>query len=965
MTPLQFFLPPVIFLTLLAYSQTITTTDDTSGLTLVEVVTIDPALGVPTTLVVSTLGAQGTTGTTTRTTTTPATPTTTIPDIQGPVGQPAPTTATPGGPTPFTYTTIVGGETMVVTDIFTPTNPATVHVIPSGTGTIWALSSWMDQYGPTNPAQAANTASRLTSMPLEENTLAIVFIVESSLPVYHQWGIILKEYVASMFSRLTEAHAGFKIKIGFITYGPGDLPQSPLFCKRFFVDLPVALKEMREHPGKLGVGQANAGGEKGMAALEALIAALEVLLYDSLGDYYQAYENSGKRMSSNYVIHIAATSPDSSQHPLWNDHPLLDETTWDTIPQEFQKRNINYNAILLCDRLHQFISFHTAMQATRLDIKPWFPWSPKSFWCCHSLAPIIYFGSILIYQATLSKRPGDNVIAERTPDSKRPRLNQPKVESPPKRDSSPVQPPSSNQNLTVSRPPVQAGTPQYNFMMHVIAKIRAMEDQVRNLEVRIRDARLSGNIALADELSTERSNQREILNNFHRRFREHATSSSIGGSGSLSNKNGSPPTQPPVVHEVQDPGTTPLSSIQEKQNRNGSSIDYDYSQTNPHPIAQQAPGNVNPISLPPQTLNTNAGHVSLMPNPGSVSRSQSSPITMQMQKLIEQDQRNRLMQSGEGQLPQLPITQSGQPQQPAIFQGRPNASGTKFNLPAVWHGQLIWSGMGPLGKKQCRSSVSAHSQHVTECRADTWPSSLTLVPTSEHLVSMQELKEWISRFKPLVCQFQPKEETSVEPSNEQYYKSLIQVLVTKRVYAVAAWTLPSGIQKNNVLVFPLNEQVLLGAFFPITGIPEMPQTQPTNIRPPSSQRTTQILAQLQRLPPGQREAILAQLLQRQMIQRPSGAVRATAPGVTQVQSSQPSQDLGQSQPLMSQNIAGLTTHEQFSVPVGGLNLGLSQASTKASGMTFQPQKDTRNMVGTSQNYEMLQSSQSRSDNRMG
>jgi hypothetical protein len=76
-----------------------------------------------------------------------------------------------------------------------------------------------------------------------------------------------------------------------------------------------------------------------------------------------------------------------------------------------------------------------------------------------------------------------------------------------------------------------------------------------------------------------------------------------------------------------------------------------------------------------------------------------------------------------------------------------------------------------------------------------------------------------------------------------------------RQYAVAAWTLPSGGQENNVLVFPVSNQVLLGAFFPATGIPEMPKPHPTAV-PPT------LLAHLQRLQPEQREYLIGQLRQR-------------------------------------------------------------------------------------------------------
>src|SRR6266576_2718576 len=57
---------------------------------------------------------------------------------------------------------------------------------------------------------------------------------------------------------------------------------------------------------------------------------------------------------------------------------------------------------------------------------------------------------------------------------------------------------------------------------------------------------------------------------------------------------------------------------------------------------------------------------------------------------------------------------------------------------------------------------------------------MTLVPTPEPTASLQELKEWIMRFKPVICRFQPQPEPA-DPTNNQYYASLIQLLTTRRV----------------------------------------------------------------------------------------------------------------------------------------------------------------------------------------
>lgn len=61
-----------------------------------------------------------------------------------------------------------------------------------------------------------------------------------------------------------------------MTYGTADTRPTPLLAKRFFVPVQSMTKELREEPKKLGIGQTTSGGSRGMAALEGLVAALEV-----------------------------------------------------------------------------------------------------------------------------------------------------------------------------------------------------------------------------------------------------------------------------------------------------------------------------------------------------------------------------------------------------------------------------------------------------------------------------------------------------------------------------------------------------------------------------------------------------------------------------------------------------------------------------------------------------------------
>jgi mediator of RNA polymerase II transcription subunit 25 len=52
---------------------------------------------------------------------------------------------------------------------------------------------------------------------------------------------------------------------------------SPILCKRFFTENTMVFREIFEEPMHFGIGMSNSGGSRGMAALEGLVAALEVI----------------------------------------------------------------------------------------------------------------------------------------------------------------------------------------------------------------------------------------------------------------------------------------------------------------------------------------------------------------------------------------------------------------------------------------------------------------------------------------------------------------------------------------------------------------------------------------------------------------------------------------------------------------------------------------------------------------
>ncbi|KAI6042460.1 hypothetical protein EDC04DRAFT_2658225 [Pisolithus marmoratus] len=157
----------------------ILTVPNAAGVTVVEVLTTD-VRGAITTAILSTLLPSTTNSLLNQLTqTTASTSSTTAGGGGGVVEQPASQALTPGGPTPYTYTTTNAlGETTVVEGIFTPTGPATVLPTPTTTGTILNYSSWLAMVG-TNTV-AANAATHV-SLSIATGWYCLIVMVMTGL----------------------------------------------------------------------------------------------------------------------------------------------------------------------------------------------------------------------------------------------------------------------------------------------------------------------------------------------------------------------------------------------------------------------------------------------------------------------------------------------------------------------------------------------------------------------------------------------------------------------------------------------------------------------------------------------------------------------------------------------------------------------------------------------------------------
>ncbi|KAF7773317.1 hypothetical protein Agabi119p4_5484 [Agaricus bisporus var. burnettii] len=177
----------------LVYAQTQTIVDE-AGQSVVVVGTLDPA-GLPVTQTIETLPAGGVVDPNTNTLTTTedlaaattTTPTTTpTPPGQGPVDEPAATTGTPFGPTPFTYTTEIDGVTTAVLDTFSPTDIATTPFTPTASGTVWEYSDWLSSFGGSQATAAAAAGSRNAGHRLGATDAFVMMMMTTCLfSVFH------------------------------------------------------------------------------------------------------------------------------------------------------------------------------------------------------------------------------------------------------------------------------------------------------------------------------------------------------------------------------------------------------------------------------------------------------------------------------------------------------------------------------------------------------------------------------------------------------------------------------------------------------------------------------------------------------------------------------------------------------------------------------------------------------------
>ncbi|KAG6899973.1 hypothetical protein C0993_004741 [Termitomyces sp. T159_Od127] len=822
--------------------------------------------------------------------------------------------------------------------------------------------------------------------------LAIAFVVESSLTVAGDWPLIIADYVSPILRRLYESSPSAKRRLAFVTYATADTVPSPLLCRRPFCDSKPVTAEMRESPASLGIGATNSGGTRGMAALEGLVAAIELF------EVYIGAVGRGRVVLS-HIIHIASAAPDASVHPRFNDSPKYDDMTWESMADEMRNRNIGYNTINLVPNLKRFAELHAkagplmppAPCTNRLQASKD---APKPFFAIRAPHSVLLAGlpsSSSAQKAPAApapaKRPGD---VHTTPDPKRARLAPPADVSPnaqapstpasqpkpspllpaqPKpQPRTPVLPPALAPAPSMPAAPAPAPAPPFpnaapNPKESFLNVLRNLEMQIRALRMALQNAQSVGDALRVQSLTLElgkkqamQQRAKEYVMKVNQQAQAQAQAAQAqahlrslsGGGGSQEGVLGPPPLAP----AVSSPGQPPMEQQQQQQalatmlhkrTASGSGT------SGPGPGPGPGP------SMQPQGLMPPQGNANLVAQ------------MHQMQKMVEQQQRARSMQNMQQQ------------QQQQNMPGAPNAVAVAGPPPppikspnSVWQGSLVFSVTDAQGIK--KDSViwvmGKVSSAPEDSRIDTWPSAMQLSLANKPAVPAPDLQAWIQGNRAVLCLFQPQTNGVPDPAaNQANYKALVAFLHERNEYAVAGWTLPSGDQGNNILFFPVKADGLAAACFPLTGLPELPvpSRRPAQVRNLLNVdfNNPETRARLQALSPEQREHFVKafkaqralQMQQQQMVNAQGGGMGAVgamgAMGNVNVQQQQQQQQIPDA-------AFGGNVHPPNYGGMGMMNaMGVGQQSPGMMGGMNRPVGNGNGMrgamPGANINYEMMQS----------
>ncbi|KAH8093711.1 hypothetical protein BXZ70DRAFT_948920 [Cristinia sonorae] len=591
--------------------------------------------------------------------------------------------------------------------------------------------------------------------------VGVACVVDSSITLFSEWSRVLAEYILPLLQRLFDG--GRSLKIAFVCYASSSTQPTPILSKIHFAPYQTVIKDLRNDPSKLGVGQTGAGSGRGMAALEGLVAAVE--LFDVL--------KSSSEKPSCHIIHVAYSPPDAAEHPVWNTSPRLDNITWDTLPQEVQKRDIKYSHVLLQppQSMAKLTTFHSAAVGSSAQ-QPWFPVRSN-----HTVRLAGYPPP----KAAGVKRPHEPPPSDSTQDTKRARMTStqspkptttPQASSPPQAQPtpSPVISQATAAPAAPSRPPLPANLPPaaiQKALEHLVETEKQLKAKLAEANAHHVAGRTAEAEAIRTQLQPAMQNYRKmklVIEQYRKQFQE-AQAHQMASSQNAQN-----PTAAAALATEPAPSTAPpppASGPLESQPAQGPAL-AKAPDAQAHKMAEhRRTPSITSAMIPPAQPNAAAGPSSQLPTVGTGPTSSKH-----------------------------------------------------------WEGMLTWRGLEHTTHArtdmQTRVTLtSAPNQELT--RPETWPMMLSLAPSKERAVPWFLLQDWLKRTGAVAFVLQPRDMAGEDKvRNEEHFRALMRLLAEKKIYALSGWQGPDG-KEQRVMIFP-TKGGLAGGYF-AEGMPEMPPTQ--------------------------------------------------------------------------------------------------------------------------------------------
>ncbi|GJJ08669.1 hypothetical protein Clacol_002888 [Clathrus columnatus] len=592
----------------------------------------------------------------------------------------------------------------------------------------------------------------------------IACLVDSSAALLHEWGHILQSYISPLLQRIA-MHSNPKtrslqgvIRIGFVSYSDSNVHPNPILARRFFAPVGLITKELKDEPTSLGLGRTSSGKDTGMAVLEGYVAILE--MFDAVAETRPlpplAAENTelSPYEPTFYLVHIAATQPDSAPKPVWNQNSLLDDITWSTLPAEILKRKIRHNMILT-KPIHElqelYINIHRNPENYGIPV----------FKASHKL---LFSGLPSDVKTIPQKRPAqDTIDAKAHQASPAPKV--PQTPASPSKISQGVAPQTATPNQT-NPPEAQANNSQPhqqgpvpialpNQPQHGIQRanfdlarfksiLLNIEKEIQSAKVTLDQARMDGKTKLEldvieKEINTKMQQRAKAMQFYQMVILKNQTSNTASQQSQPSNTNtqATNPSQqmsstiPPIsvnpnstqpIQNTQTTAAPPLNSFPNLRPINAQFEKLIAERIRPAVVAA-APTGVPSHSQAPQP----PPQPQLQPQPQPSQPQPQHPSQLQQQPLPphthtqQQQSHTRPSQLGTvpAQNPAPPPIQGSQPPVPMdIFSDKPVLG----NFPKRWQGSFVWSA----GPRDVAVRVALYSQDTT-LRPETWPQKLHFI----------------------------------------------------------------------------------------------------------------------------------------------------------------------------------------------------------------------------------------------